>query len=95
MFTGKGSSADDFLNVGATLYTTLELCPMCASSLLVCRMKRVVFLIPDQKYGGAWQVLKAKFYATDESQYSQLAIKGTGSQFAGTVGALHSELWPR
>jgi tRNA(Arg) A34 adenosine deaminase TadA len=92
MFMGKGSSVDDFLNLGATLYTTLEPCPMCASSLLVCRMKRIVFLIPDQKYGGAWQMLKAKFYAADESQYSQLAVTGKGSQFAETVGALYSRI---
>ena len=92
MFMGKGSSPADFLNVGATLYTTLEPCPMCASSLLVCRMKRVLFLIPDQKYGGAWQMLKSKFYAPDESQYLQLAIAGKGSQFADRVGELYSRM---
>jgi tRNA(Arg) A34 adenosine deaminase TadA len=92
MFMGKGSSADDFLNVGATLFTTLEPCPMCASSLLVCRMKRTVFLIPDQKFGGGWQILKTKFYASDESQYLQLAISGKGSEFAEKVGALYSRM---
>ena len=65
---------------------------MCASSLLVCRMKRIVFLIPDQKYGGAWQMLKAKFYASDESQYSQLAIAGKGSEFADRAGELYSRM---
>ena len=92
MFMGKGTTPDDFLNVGGTLYTTLEPCPMCASSLLVCRMKRVVFLLPDQKYGGAWQMLKAKFYAADESQYSQLAVAGSGSPFADRVGDLRSRI---
>ena len=59
MVTGKGTTPEDFLNVGGTLYTTLEPCPMCASSPLVCRVKRVVFLLADRKYGGAWRMLKA------------------------------------
>lgn len=92
MFMGKGTTPDDFLNVGGTLYTTLEPCPMCASSLLVCRMKRVVFLLADQKYGGAWLLLKSKFYAPDESQYSQLAAGGAGSPFADRVDALYSRI---
>lgn len=92
MFMGKGTTPDDFLNAGATLYTTLEPCPMCASSLLVSRMKRVVFLLADQKYGGAWQMLKSKFYAPDESQYSQLALAGADSPFVARVGDLYSRV---
>lgn len=92
MFMGKGTTPDDFLNAGGTLYTTLEPCPMCASTLLVCRMKRVVFLLADQKYGGAWQLLKTKYYAADESQYSQLTLSGAGSPFADRVGDLFSRV---
>jgi hypothetical protein len=55
-------------------------------------MKRTVFLIPDQKFGGGWQILKTKFYAADESQYLQLAISGKGSEFAEKVGALYSRM---
>lgn len=77
---------------GGTLYTTLEPCPMCASSLLVSRMKRVVFLLPDQRYGGAWPLLKEKFYGTDESQYYQFNVAGSGSDFADRVGGLHARV---
>lgn len=92
MFMGKGAAAEDFLNLGATLYTTLEPCPMCASTALVCRVKRVVFLLPDQKYGGAWAMLKPKFYAADESQYGQFDVAGHGSGFADRVGALYARV---
>lgn len=92
MFMGKGSTPEDFLNVGATLYTTLEPCPMCASTTLVCRVKRVVYLLPDQKYGGAWGMLKQKFYPTDESQYAQLTVVGSGSAFADKVGGLYARV---
>lgn len=92
MFMGKGTTPEDFLNAGGTLYTTLEPCPMCASSLLVSRMKRVVFLLADQKYGGAWQMLKAEFYDKDESQYSQLTLADAPSPFVERVGDLYSRV---
>ncbi len=95
MFMAKGSTPEDFLNGGATLYATLEPCPMCASSALVCRVKRVVYLIPDQKYGGAWEVLKQKFYAADESQYGRLSLVTGGSPFAEAVGELYGRLLER
>jgi tRNA(Arg) A34 adenosine deaminase TadA len=90
LFMGKGSQPADFLNAGATLYTTLEPCPMCASSALVCRVKRVVFLIDDAKYGGAWPMLKQHFYVADESTYGLLSISGTDSPFVNRVAQLHT-----
>jgi tRNA(Arg) A34 adenosine deaminase TadA len=92
MFMGKGTTPADFLDVGATLYTTLEPCPMCASSSLVSRVKRLVFLLPDHKYGGAWNLLKPKFYASDESQYARLAVAGLGSALADRVGELYGRV---
>ena len=35
----------------ATIYVTLEPCPMCAGALVAARIKRVVFGAPDQKAG--------------------------------------------
>lgn len=54
LFYGQGSKPEDFLNKGCSLYTTLEPCPMCTATLLVCRMKRVVYVTADSKYGGSW-----------------------------------------
>lgn len=54
LFYDQGADPSDFLNKGCTLYTTLEPCPMCTATLLVCRMKRVVYVTADSKYGGSW-----------------------------------------
>lgn len=55
LFYDKGAELADFLNKGCTLYTTLEPCPMCTATLLVCRMKRVVYVTADSTYGGSWE----------------------------------------
>jgi tRNA(adenine34) deaminase len=36
---------------GATLYVTLEPCPMCAGGLVAARVSRLVFAAPDPKSG--------------------------------------------
>jgi tRNA(adenine34) deaminase len=36
---------------GATLYVTLEPCPMCAGALVAARVSRLVFAAPDPKSG--------------------------------------------
>ncbi|MBC6992220.1 nucleoside deaminase [Hymenobacter sp. BT491] len=92
MFMGPGHEPDDFCNAGATLYTTLEPCPMCASSALVARVKRVSYVLADHKYGGAWQLLKSKFYDKDEATYAQLALLGTDSPVTGRALQIHQEL---
>jgi tRNA(adenine34) deaminase len=42
---------------GATLYTTLEPCAMCAGALMHARVSRVVWGAPDPKFGAAGSVL--------------------------------------
>jgi tRNA(adenine34) deaminase len=37
--------------LGASLYVTLEPCPMCAGALVAARVSRVVFAAPDPKAG--------------------------------------------
>lgn len=41
---------------GATLYSTLEPCPMCLSALSLARVSRVVYAAPDLRLGacGSW-----------------------------------------
>ena len=60
--------------------------------LLVTRMKRVCYLIPDMKYGGAWQTLKAAFYSADDTTCLPLSVRGVGSPFADSVAALHEKI---
>jgi tRNA(adenine34) deaminase len=38
---------------GATLYATLEPCPMCAGALVNARVDRLVYAVPDPKAGAA------------------------------------------
>src|SRR6266487_388573 len=54
MFYDEGAEDVDFLRRGATIYTSLEPCPMCATTILVCRVKRTVFLLQDTTFGGVW-----------------------------------------
>ena len=74
LFYGNGAEEDDFLKQGATIYTSLEPCPMCATTILVCRVKRTVFLLQDRKFGGAWTTIKDKFYESFKLTYGQLNL---------------------
>ncbi len=60
-------------NIGGTIYTTLEPCPFCTAALLVNRMKRIVYIIPDKVYGDTFPVLKQK-YASYDMLYQQLQL---------------------
>lgn len=66
----------DYLTVGATLYTTLEPCPFCSSALLVNRMKRIVYVIPDKKFGSAYGKLKTDYYPNYDTRYDQFMLEG-------------------
>lgn len=41
----------DWRLTGATLYVTKEPCPMCSGAMLMSRLKRVVYAVPDPKMG--------------------------------------------
>lgn len=43
---------------GATLYATVELCPMCCGAALHARVSRVVFGAPDPKGGAAMSLYR-------------------------------------
>jgi hypothetical protein len=47
---------------------------MCATTTLVCRVKRVAFVVDDRKYGGLWPRVKKEFYEHDESRYGRLDL---------------------
>lgn len=74
LFYGDGLDEGDFLKKGATIYTSLEPCPMCATTILVCRVKRTVFLLRDHTFGGAWITIKKQFYDKYNLIYGQLDL---------------------
>lgn len=50
---GTASSAlENWRLSGATLYVTLEPCPMCAGAILNSRISRIVYGSPDTRFGG-------------------------------------------
>jgi tRNA(adenine34) deaminase len=49
--TQAASKLEDWRLEGATLYVTKEPCPMCSGALVMARVKRVCFAVPDPKMG--------------------------------------------
>jgi tRNA(Arg) A34 adenosine deaminase TadA len=95
MFYDDGAEDADFLERGATIYTSLEPCPMCATTILVCRVKRTVFLLQDTTYGGVWVSAKDQYYRKYNLKYGQLDLSDASSPFATRVRELHQTMSKR
>jgi tRNA(adenine34) deaminase len=54
-------AATNYRLTGATLYCTLEPCPMCAGALVAARIRRLVFGARDLRFGG----VRSKFQIAD------------------------------
>jgi tRNA(Arg) A34 adenosine deaminase TadA len=92
MFYDDGAEDADFLQRGATIYTSLEPCPMCATTILVCRVKRTVFLLQDTTYGGVWVSAKNQYYQKYHLTYGQLDLSPASSPFIARVRGLHQTM---
>ena len=95
MFYDDRAADEDFLQRGATIYTSLEPCPMCATTILVCRVKRTVFLLQDTTYGGVWVSAKDQYYKKYNLKYGQLNLSDAGSPFITRVRELHQTMSKR
>ncbi len=69
---------------GATLYVTLEPCPMCASAIIHARIARVVFGATDPKGGAAGSV----FHLLPSDQRFNHRVEVTGGVLAEECGDL-------
>jgi tRNA(adenine34) deaminase len=49
--------AGEYRLPGATLYATLEPCPMCIGAALLARIERLIYGAPDPKHGAAGTVV--------------------------------------
>jgi tRNA(adenine34) deaminase len=58
---GGGETLHNYRLAGATLYVTLEPCPMCAGALVHARVSRLVFGARDLRFGG----VRSKFQIAD------------------------------
>lgn len=56
-----GCAASNYRLTGATMYVTLEPCPMCAGALVHARVGRLVFGARDIRFGG----VRSKFRIAD------------------------------
>lgn len=69
--------ASRFLNnyrlVGATVYTTIEPCPMCAGALVQARVKRLVYGAPDPRAGAVESLFHL---ATDARLNHRIEVQG-------------------
>lgn len=54
--TQAGQTVENYRLINATLYVTLEPCPMCAGAIVHSRVKRLVFGASDAKTGAAGSV---------------------------------------
>jgi tRNA(adenine34) deaminase len=68
---------------GATIYTTLEPCVMCAGALVAARVKRLVFGTRDLRFGG----VRSKFRLADSDLLNHKVLVEEG-----VLGAECSEL---
>lgn len=92
MFMAAGAQPGDFVRVGCSLYNTLDPCPMCASTLLVVRMKRVSYVVPDLKFHGVWEHLKQTYYAADESIHNRISLSAANSPLIADTRQLVDDL---
>jgi hypothetical protein len=68
---------------------------MCATTILVCRVKRTVFLLQDTTYGGVWISAKNQYYQKNHLKYGQLNLSVAGSPFIMRVHELHQMMSKR
>lgn len=56
-----GAAAEHFESwrlLGATLYSTIEPCVMCAGAIVLARIERLVYGAPDSKFGGCGSIFQ-------------------------------------
>lgn len=68
---------------GATLYVTLEPCPMCAGAMVHARIGRVVYAAPDPLAGSAGSVMNV--FATPTLNHRPLVQGGVLAEECGAM----------
>lgn len=76
---------------GATLYVTLEPCPMCAGAILNSRISRIVFGSPDSRFGGCGSTIDV---ITDNALGVNVQVTGgvSAEECLGLIRAFFMEM---
>lgn len=74
LFMQAGTAADDYLNEGCTLYNTYDPCGMCATMLLLCKMKRIAYLFDDKAYEPVYDQMRTYFKGRDSIKEPLLLV---------------------
>ncbi|SQD78587.1 tRNA adenosine(34) deaminase TadA [Moritella yayanosii] len=85
-----GKTVENYRLIDATLYVTLEPCPMCAGAMVHSRVKRLVYGAVDLKTGAAGSV----FNLVEHVQLNH-QIEVRSGVFASETGALLSQFFKR
>lgn len=97
MFYLKGTDEATYVDGGCTLYTSLQPCPMCAATLLVVRMKRSCYIVPDAAFGMkggivGYDWLHTTFYGGDDVKCEPFQGDVASGGFVGGVAEMHARL---
>lgn len=92
LFMSPGETESDFIRSGCTLYNTFDPCAMCAVTLLIAYMKRIVYVIDDVKYATVYEDMKSKYFSSRQSQKSRVELPSSRSALVDGARELVGEL---
>jgi tRNA(Arg) A34 adenosine deaminase TadA len=72
MFMDDGSSEEDYVRRGCTLYNAFDPCAMCAVTLLIASMKRIAYVVEDLKFAGFYQEVKGRYFSSRQSSHGKV-----------------------
>jgi tRNA(adenine34) deaminase len=79
-----GAKLQNYRFDGATLFATLEPCPMCAGAIVHARLARLVFGARDLRFGG----VRSKFRIADSELLNHRVLVEEGTRSAECTGLL-------
>lgn len=74
--TAAAKTIGDWRLESCTLVVTKEPCPMCAGALMLSRIEKVIFAIPDPKMGGNGGALKINAMERSFHRYESVQFTG-------------------
>ncbi len=88
LFMEPGNTEEDFAFKGCTLYNTFDPCGFCATTSLVCYMKRIAYLFEDKKFNGVYELMKEKYFTKRDSIKQPTVTNEMAGGFIGSASKL-------